>query len=127
MATYTARLSTRPLCRIFTISASRNTRLTDRLQPPVPPRRDLLQYRVGDLGNQRRTHLHAVDLLQMALNLARLRPASLRERDVLVETGKARQVSGQTMGHKSAVVILGASGFRCLRTRLASLLCLAPL
>src|SRR6185369_17853919 len=76
MATYTARFSTRPSCRIFTFL--QRIQIHDRVQrfqwPALPPF-DFFHHRVGYIRDQRGAYFHSVHLLQMTLNLARRHPA----------------------------------------------------
>jgi len=59
-----------------------------RLQWPVLPFRDRLQNRVGDRRNQVRRHFEAVELQQMALDLAHRHAARIHRHDPVVEAGK---------------------------------------
>lgn len=79
----------------------------DRLLRPVLPRRDLLQHRVGDFGNQRRTHLHGGNLFDVTLDFARRHPACVHRQNLVVEAGKPRLVLGHRLRLECAIAIPG--------------------
>ena len=69
IAVYTARLSTLPSCRIFTIQSVEVNDWVETFQRPVLPRFHLVHHAIGDFGNQRRTYVHSVHVMQMTLNI----------------------------------------------------------
>src|SRR5439155_22147171 len=74
----------------------------ERLQGPVLPRLDVVEDRVGDLGDQLRADLGAVDLGQVALDLADRQPARVERDDLLVEADPARLALGDDLGLEGA-------------------------
>ena len=57
----------------------------DVLQRPLGPLADVVHDRVGHAGDQVAADLHAVDLLQVRLDVARRQPAAVEREDLLVE------------------------------------------
>src|SRR5713226_372930 len=59
-------------------------------QRPVLPLLDFLEDGIGDVGDQRGRHLHAVDFFQVALDLACGHPPCVHRNDLVVEPRPAR-------------------------------------
>ena len=69
----------------------------DRLQRPVLPLGDLLQHGVGDRADQVGRDVDAVELAQVALDLADAHAAGVHRDDLVVEAGKAPLVLGDQL------------------------------
>src|SRR6202044_669135 len=61
-----------------------------RIQRPALPRLDLLHHLFGDGGNQRRTQLYSINLLQVSGDLARAHAPRIHRYDLVVEAREAR-------------------------------------
>ncbi len=66
---------------------------------------DLLHHLLGHVGNQRRAHLDFVDLLQLALDLARAHAAHVHRDNLIVEAREPRLALADDFRLVAAVAI----------------------
>jgi hypothetical protein len=76
-----------------------------RLQRAALPLLQFLDHRIGDCGNQRRRHFRAIDLLQMALDLACRHAPRVQRQDLGVETREAALVRSHDLGRERAITV----------------------
>src|ERR1051326_1143077 len=62
----------------------------DRVELPILPRPDFVNYFLRHARDQRRRDFHVVDLFQMLLDLPRCQAARVQRNDVLIEAREAR-------------------------------------
>ena len=110
MATYTARLSTRPLVPHLHIQRIQVNDPIHRLQRPVLPSLDFNDS-VGHLRDQRRAHIYSVHLLQMPLDLPRGHAPRVQRQDLFVEPIKPGLVLLDDLWFETAAAI--ARRFDC--------------
>src|SRR4028118_1317307 len=101
-ATWPALLRTVPSSLTLTRSASRKTSgfgalPRRRLERPVLPLGHLVQHRVGDGADQVGRDLDAVELAQVALDLAGAHPPRVHGHDLVAEAGEAALVLGDQL------------------------------
>ena len=77
----------------------------DVLQRPLRPGADVVHDRVGDLRDQLAADLHAVDLLQVRLDVPRRQPPRVQREDLVVEPHKAALALSDDLRLEAAVAI----------------------
>jgi hypothetical protein len=77
----------------------------DRVQRPLLPSLGVLEDRVGDLRDQIRRHVGAVDLLQIPLDLADRQPTAVQGDHLLVEPDPPRLALAHDLRLERAVAI----------------------
>ena len=79
----------------------------DVLQRPLAPVADVVHHAVGDAADQVAADVHAVDLLEVRLDVARGEPAAVKREDLVVEPDEPPLALADNLGLEAAVTVAG--------------------
>ena len=79
----------------------------DRIEPPLPPGGHFGIEVGGDLGDQRRRHIDAVEFLDHVLDVARGHALGVQGEDLFIEAGEPALMLGDQLRLEGAVAVAG--------------------